>query len=168
MTPRIEPMRPADWPTVRAIYEQGIATRLATFETNTPDWPEWDAARLPAPRLVARSGETIAGWAALSPVSRRPVYAGVAEVSVYVAADWRGHGVGAALLAALITGAEAAGIWTLQAVMFPENTASVALHRRHGFRLVGRRERIARLDGRWRDTVIYERRSAIVGMEDSG
>lgn len=161
----IEAMRPGDWPQVRAIYQEGIATRQATFETAAPDWESWDAGHLPGCRIVARDGETILGWAALSAVSRRRVYAGVAEVSVYVAGSARGQGIGNLLMAALIAGSEQDGFWTLQASIFPENRASVGLHFKHGFREVGRRERIARLDGRWRDTVVLERRSRIVGLD---
>jgi phosphinothricin acetyltransferase len=151
-------MLPTDWHRVREIYAQGIATNQATFETTVPEWPEWDAKYLPAPRLVARGADVI-GWAALSRVSSREVYRGVCEVSIYVAAEARGQGAGRALLEELITQSEAAGIWTLQASVFPENEASVTLHLRHGFRLVGRRERIAKHHGKWRDTVILERRS---------
>jgi phosphinothricin acetyltransferase len=152
-------MVPADWPAVARIYAEGIATRLATFETATPSWEEWDAGHLPAPRVVAEAAGGMLGWAALSPVSRRAVYRGVAEVSLYVAESARRRGVGRALLAALIERAEPAGLWTLQATIFADNEPSVRLHESLGFRLVGRRERIAQLDGRWRDTVLYERRS---------
>jgi phosphinothricin acetyltransferase len=148
---------------VRVIYLEGIATGNATFETSAPEWETWDAAHLPHGRLVARADGEIAGWAALSPISSRCVYAGVAEVSVYVAATARGSGTGRALIAALIEASEAAGIWTLQAGVFPENTASLALFEKSGFRLVGRRERIGRLDGRWRDTLLLERRSVVAG-----
>ena len=158
-------MEPADWPSVREIYAQGIATGHATFETEAPSWADWDASHSPCPRLVARRGETVCGWAALSPVSARKVYAGVAEVSVYVAEGQRGSGLGRQLLEALIAAAEANDIWTLQAVMFPENAGSVALHRRCGFREVGRRERIARHDGRWRNTALFERRSQRIGID---
>jgi phosphinothricin acetyltransferase len=156
-------LRPDDWPQVRAIYEEGIATGQATFETAAPEWAEWDRARLPVCRLAARAGDELLGWAALSPVSARACYAGVAEVSVYVRAAARGRGVGTALLRALQAASEAAGLWTLQGACFPENAASVALLRRCGFRVVGRRERIARLNGAWRDTVLLERRSPVVG-----
>ncbi|HEX5817307.1 MAG TPA: GNAT family N-acetyltransferase [Gemmatimonadales bacterium] len=152
-------LAPADWPAVERIYAEGIATRMATFETATPSWEEWDAAHLVAPRLVALLDGGMAGWAALSPVSRRAVYRGVAEVSVYVADSARRRGVGRALLEALIERADAAGLWTLQATIFAENGPSIRLHEEAGFRLVGRRERIAQLDGRWRDTVLYERRA---------
>ncbi|HTG17690.1 MAG TPA: GNAT family N-acetyltransferase, partial [Blastocatellia bacterium] len=142
----------------RAIYEEGIATGLGTFETAAPSWEQWDAARLPHSRFVARE-QGVIGWAALSPVSQRSCYAGVAEVGVYVAAAARGQGVGRALLEALIDSSEAHGIWTLQGATIAENAASLALQARCGFRVIGRRERIARLDGVWRDTVLTERRS---------
>jgi phosphinothricin acetyltransferase len=151
-------LEPADWPEVERIYAEGIATRMATFETATPSWEDWDAAHLAAPRLVAVLEDGMAAWAVLSPVSRRAVYRGVAEVSVYVAGSARRRGVGRALLEALLARADAAGLWTLQATIFAENGPSVRLHEAAGFRLVGRRERIAQLDGRWRDTVLYERR----------
>jgi L-amino acid N-acyltransferase YncA len=162
----IRPLIAADWPQVRAIYAEGIATGTATFTTAPPDWAEWDAGHLPTCRLVATAPaapETVLGWAALSPVSGRCVYAGVAEVSVYVAAAARGQGVGSALLAALVAGSEAQGLWTLQAGIFPDNDSSLRLHEAAGFRLVGRRERIGQLRGQWRDTLLLERRSAIVG-----
>jgi len=150
---------PADWPSVERIYAEGIASRMATFETRTPSWEEWDAGHLAAPRLVAEADGAMLGWAALSPVSRRTAYRGVAEVSVYVADRARRRGVGRALLAALVAQADAAGLWTLQATIFAENAPSIRLHEAAGFRLVGRRERIATLDGRWHDTVLYERRT---------
>ena len=166
MTPSVEKMRPEHWPQVRAVYLEGLATGEATFETEAPDWGRWDASHLKACRLVALAqGGRVAGWAALGPVSARAVYAGVAEVSVYVAAEFRGRGVGRALLEALVGESEAEGIWTLQAGIFPENVASVALHESCGFRLVGRRERVGRLRGRWRDTVLLERRSRTVGVD---
>jgi phosphinothricin acetyltransferase len=152
-------MAPGDWDAVRQIYEQGIATGNATFETSAPDWTTWDAAHLTGHRLVADDGTAVIGWAALSTVSDRCVYAGVAEHSVYVHADARGRGVGRALLEALIATAEAAGIWTIQTGIFPENTASMRLHQGCGFRIVGVRERIGQHHGRWRDTVLLERRS---------
>lgn len=159
----IEPMRPDDWEQVRAIYLEGIATGHATFETTAPNWETWDIGHLTDCRLVARDGATLLGWAALSPVSRRLVYEGVAEVSVYIAATARGKGVCGKLLASLIADSEEHGFWTLQASIFPENLASVALHLKHGFRELGRRERIAKLHGIWRDTVVLERRSSVVG-----
>ncbi len=160
----VKSMRPEDWEAVRAIYSEGLATGVATFETSAPGWEDWDNNHLPCCRLAAWSqeagtGERLAGWAALSPVSRRKVYAGVAEVSVYIAGWARGQGAGRMLLEALIRDSEQAGIWTLQASIFAENTASRALHRSCGFREVGLREKIARRDGAWHDTVLMERRS---------
>jgi L-amino acid N-acyltransferase YncA len=165
--PTIEPLRPADWPAVEAIYLEGIATGLATFEQRAPSWPAWDGAHRGDCRLVARDSDgTVLGWAALSPYSARAVYSGVAELSVYVAEAARGRGVGSALLTALIAESEEAGIWTLQAGVFPENEASLRLHARFGFRRVGVRERIGRdVTGRWRDVVLLERRSAKVGVD---
>ena len=160
----IGPMRAEDWEQARAIYLEGIATGQATFETEAPSWEEWDAAHLPFARLVARDEDGVAGWAALSAVSQRCVYGGVAEVSVYVAHTHRQSGIGRKLLEALIAASEENGIWTLQAGMFPENPGSLALHRRCGFREVGRRERIGKLNGLWRDTILMERRSAVVGV----
>jgi phosphinothricin acetyltransferase len=148
---------------MRAVFLEGVATGQATFETGAPEYREWDAAHLAEPRLVAADAEGLAGWAALSPVSRRTCYTGVAEVSVYVAARCRGRGVGTRLLTELVAVSERLGLWTLQAVVFPENPASVRLHEACGFRLVGRRERIARLGGVWRDTLLLERRSPSVG-----
>jgi len=156
----IAPMNPDDWPAVRAIYLEGIATGNATFETAAPEWPEWEARHLRHSRLVARQEGEIVGWSALSPISSRFVYRGVAEVSIYVAERARGRGIGRALLMALIAESERQGIWTLQAGIFPENTASVELHQRGGFRIVGYRERIGQAsDGAWRNTVLLERRS---------
>ena len=158
----VEALTAADWPAVRAIYEEGIASGDATFETDAPSWQSWDAAHLPEHRLVARLDDEVVGWAALSPVSERCVYAGVAEVSVYVARHSRGRGVGHALLEELVRSSEAAGIWTLQAGVFPENEASLALHRECGFRIVGVRTAIGKHHGVWRDVVLLERRSAKV------
>ena len=157
-------MKPADWDEVRAIYREGIETRNATFETEVPGWEEWNAGHHPFARLVARDESGILGWAALSPVSSRACYAGVAEASIYVARrSWR-SGIGRALLDALIRASEEHGVWTLQASIFPENAASMALVKRCGFREMGRRERIAKLDGAWRDTVLLERRSTVAGQ----
>jgi phosphinothricin acetyltransferase len=164
MAIEISEMTPDDWPSVRAIYLEGIATGNATFETAAPEWSAWDASHMPQCRLTARVGSSIAGWAALSRVSGRCIYAGVAEVSVYIAADARRAGVGRALLAALIDASEREGIWTLQAGIFPENEASLALFTLSGFRTVGRRERIGQMNGCWRDTLLLERRSARVGI----
>ena len=153
-----------DWPQVRAIYAEGIDSGDATFETAPPEWERWNAGHLEACRLVARSGGEVVGWAALSSVSNRPAYAGVAEASLYIAAPARGRGIGSKLMAAVIEAAERAGIWTLQSSTFPENTASLALQRKFGFRVIGTRERIACHHGRWRDTVLLERRSRVVGI----
>lgn len=159
----VRPMTPADWPEVRAIYAEGIATGDATFETSAPEWAAWDAGHTAEHRFVAVDADgVVLGWVACSPVSDRCVYAGVLELSVYVAAAARGRGVGSALLAALVASTEAAGVWTLQTGIFPENAASLALHARHGFRVVGTRERIGRMNGTWRDTVLLERRSAAI------
>jgi phosphinothricin acetyltransferase len=155
----IRTMRPDDWPAVRTIYEQGIATRQATFETAAPAWEAWHAGHLAEPRIVAEVDGEVIGWAALSPVSRRPCYAGVVEESVYVHEGARGRGAGRTLLERLCSDADAAGIWTIQTSIFPENVASLELHKRCGFRVVGTRERIAQLDGAWRDTVLMERRA---------
>ena len=152
----IEAMKPANWESVRAIYEQGIITGNATFETEAPDWEQWNRCRLEVARLVARCDGQVVGWAVLSPVSTRPVYAGVAEVSLYVAASARGRGVGTSLLRALIETSEKVGIWTLQGSIFPENAASLSLVKRCGFREVGRRERIGQRNGVWRDTILVE------------
>jgi len=160
----VETMRPEAWQAVRIIYQEGIDTGQATFEATVPSWDEWDAGKYPDCRLVAKRGEAIVGWAALSPVSRREVYAGVAEVSVYVAKSVRGEGVGTALLQALIESSENAGLWTLQASMFPENKVSVALHKACGFRIVGEQKKIARHHGVWHDTILLERRSRRVGI----
>jgi phosphinothricin acetyltransferase len=156
----------ADWEDVSSIYREGIETGLATFETEVPSWEQWDLKHLPNPRLVAedKTGRVV-GWAALSPVSARSVYRGVAEVSVYVAQECRGKGIGRQLLNALIEQSEGHGIWTLQSSMFRENSATRSLHKACGFREVGIRERIGELDGAWRDTVLMERRSSVVGKE---
>jgi L-amino acid N-acyltransferase YncA len=161
----IDAMQAADWDQVRGIYLEGIATGHATFETAAPTWEHWDTAHLQFARLVARCGAAVIGWAALSPISSRSVYAGVAEVSVYVSQSARGRGVGYALLDRLVVESEGNGIWTLQAGILPENQASIALHRRCGFREVGRREKIGKLHGVWRDVVILERRSQRVGID---
>ena len=165
MDTEIVPMTKGDWPSVSEIYESGIATGQATFQTSAPNWTAWDGSHLSSCRLVARAPDgTIEGWAALSPVSSRPVYAGVAEVSIYVAESARGHGVGRRLLETLIVESEKDGRWTLQAGIFPENEASIALHVSCGFRIVGRRERIGCRDGVWRDNLLLERRSSVVGV----
>jgi len=154
-----------DWDSVCSIYRAGITTGNATFETEAPDWTRWNNSHLPTPRLVAISSQSVVGWAALSAVSTRAVYAGVAEVSVYVAGESRGLGIGRALLATLIHESEMNGIWTLQASIFPENVASICLHKACGFREVGRREHIGKMEGVWRDTILLERRSKLVGYD---
>jgi L-amino acid N-acyltransferase YncA len=179
----IEPMTAADWPAVKRIYEEGIATGLATFERAAPEWEAWDHSHRPDCRLVARKtggdgeprgagrapgdpGGAVLGWVALSRYSARAVYSGVAELGIYIAAEARGSGVGSALLAALIAASEAAGVWTLQSGVMANNTASLALHEKFGFRRVGVRKRIGRDEkGVWRDVVLLERRSSIVGVE---
>ena len=156
-------LRPDDWPEVGRIFEEGIRTGNATFETEVLSWEAWDAAHLPAHRLVAERDGRVVGWIALAPVSPRKCYAGVAEVSTYVAEDARGEGVGRELLAALIESSERGGIWTLETGVFPENEPSLRLLQRFGFRVVGTRERIGRMYGMWRDVTFLERRSEVVG-----
>jgi phosphinothricin acetyltransferase len=159
-------MTQGDWPSVREIYEAGIATGHATFELAAPAWAEWDRAHLADHRLVATDPDgVVAGWVALSPVSDRCAYAGVVEHSVYVHPAYRRRGIGRQLLLALVDSTERAGIWTIQTGIFPENRASVALHEAVGFRVIGRRERIGKLGGRWRDTLLLERRSTSVGSD---
>jgi L-amino acid N-acyltransferase YncA len=163
----IKSLETRDWNDLRKIYLEGLVTGVATFETNAPTQAEWDTGHLSFGRIGAHSvpdGRLI-GWAALSSVSRRQAYVGIAEVSVYVAAAARGTGVGRALLQALILESESNGIWTLQASIFPENLASFRLHESLGFRIVGNRERISKLLGVWRNTVILERRSKVVGID---
>jgi len=161
----IREMKPEDWQIVRSIYEEGIATELATFETQSPEWEKWDKAHIQTCRLVAEEYSLgIVGWAALSPVSNREVYSGVMEVSVYVAQASRGKGIGKKLLQRLIKDSEANGIWTLQSAILSENEASIRLHLISGFRLVGKRERLGKLNKQWRDVVLMERRSKKVGM----
>ena len=157
-------MSAEDWPEVARIFEQGIATGNATFERSAPSWELWAAARCPEPRLVARDGSGVLGWAALSAVSGRAVYRGVGSVSIYVDPGHGRRGIGRALLEELIRASERVGFWTLEAGIFPENVASIALHKGCGFRLVGTHERLGQMpDGRWRDVVLYERRSEVVG-----
>jgi L-amino acid N-acyltransferase YncA len=158
----IDLLRTADWPAVREIYEAGIATGNATFDTTAPDWPAWDAGHLSDHRLVARHDGRVVGWVALAPVSDRCAYVGVAEDSIYVAPEAQGRGVGRALLDAVVASAERGGIWTVQTGIFPENQASIRLHEACGFRVVGVRERLGRLHGRWRDVVLLERRSPVI------
>jgi L-amino acid N-acyltransferase YncA len=155
----IRELREEDWPAVRAIYEQGIAGRNATFATEAPDWDAWDRSQLDGHRLVAVEDGRVVAWIVVHPVSPRPCYSGVVEHSVYVDTDAQGKGVGRALLERLIVDTEKAGIWTIQTGIFPENEASLALHLKCGFRVVGTQERIGQLDGVWRDVVVVERRS---------
>ena len=158
----IRELRAEDWPAVREIYEQGIAGRNATFETETPSWEAWDRAQLDRHRFVAVEDGRVVGWVVAHPVSLRPCYAGVVEHSVYVHDGWHGRGIGRALLERLTSDTEQAGIWTIQTGIFPENEASLALHVKCGFRVVGTQERLGKLDGVWRDVVVVERRSEVI------
>jgi phosphinothricin acetyltransferase len=160
----IREFKESDYPFVKEIYEQGIATKNATFETTAPEWEEWDKKYMSACRFVALLNDEVVGWAALTAVSGRCVYAGVCEISLYIHNDHKGKGVGKQLLDKLITSSEANGIWTLQAGIFPENAASIKIHLDLGFRELGRREKIGKMDGTWRDTVLLERRSKVVGI----
>jgi len=160
----VESMTEQDWPRVRDIYAEGIEFGDATFETVAPDWETWNAAHLRVCRLVARCDGEVVGWAALSPTSSREAYAGVTEASLYIASSARCRGSGSKLMAALIEASEQAGIWTLHSSTFPENTPSLALQQRFGFRVIGTRERVACHYGRWRDTVLLERRSRVAGI----
>ncbi|HXS54957.1 MAG TPA: GNAT family N-acetyltransferase [Hanamia sp.] len=161
----ITTMLPEHWEAVKTIYEDGIATGNATFQTAAPGWQEWDDAHLKSCRIIATENNEVLGWAALSPVSSRCVYAGVAEVSVYVATNARGKKVGSLLLKELINQSEENGIWTLQSGIFPENKASISLHEKNGFRIMGYRERIGKMGNVWRDNLILERRSVTVGID---
>ena len=158
-------MTAADWPRVKAIYEEGIATGHATFETQAPSWEGWKGKFLPQLLLVSEVDGEVLGWAGLSPVSDRCVYGGVAEVAVYVAPEAQGEGVGTLLLNALVEASEEKGLWTLQAGIFPENVGSVRLHEKCGFRIVGKRERLGKMKGVWRDVLLLERRSTRVGAD---
>lgn len=158
-------MAPADWEVVKRIYEEGIATGQATFQTEAPGWEQWDEGHLPDMRFVLRLNDRIAGWAALSAVSGRCVYSGVAEVSIYIGEEFRGKKFGDQLLAHLIGESEKKKIWTIQAGIFPENLGSLKLHMKHGFRLVGLREKLGKHYDTWRDVNFLERRSAVVGMD---
>ncbi|MBM7541993.1 GNAT family N-acetyltransferase [Amphibacillus cookii] len=157
-------MLPTDWSQVKRIYEEGIASGHATFEREAPTWTAWDASHLKACRWVATQGDRVLGWTALSPTSSRCVYRGVTEVSVYIGCDYRGNGVGRALLKKVIESSEQEGIWTIHSGIFPENKASVALHQSLGFRQVGYFERIGKMEDKWRDTIYLERRSQVVGI----
>jgi phosphinothricin acetyltransferase len=158
----IQEMAASDWEQVRSIYLEGLREGNSTFETEAPSWDAWDESHHTTPRLVMRAGDRVVGWAAFSPVSKRRVYSGVAEVTIYVTQSARAKGIGRALLEALIEESERAGIWTLQASIFPENVASVELHLKCEFREVGKRESIAKLHGVWRDTILLERRSKLM------
>lgn len=167
MTTEVIKMLPQHAETVLRVYSEGLATGQATFNTEVPSWQEWDKGHLPHSRLVATQDGSVLGWAALSPVSARYCYRGVAEVSIYIGSGTRGKGVGSLLLEALIEESEANGIWTLHSSTFPENTASITLQKKNGFRVIGYRERIAELHGEWRNTVLLERRSRKVGVTPS-
>jgi L-amino acid N-acyltransferase YncA len=160
----IKPLEPDHWYDVKRIYEEGIATRNATFETTAPSWESWDSAHIKNCRFVAIEGNAIVGWAALTPVSGRCVYAGVADISIYVSENHRGKRIGNLLLQKLVESSEEEGLWTLQAGIFPENKASVALHEKNGFHLIGARQKIGKMDNVWRDTLLLERRSTVVGI----
>jgi len=157
-------MQPTDWEAVKRIYEEGIATGNATFQQQAPDWKEWDSSHLQHSRIIAKENDAIAGWAALTAVSGRCVYAGVAEVSVYVSENARGKGLGKKLLQSLVEESEANNIWTLQAGIFPENISSIKIHEDCGFHILGTREKIGQMNGTWRDTILMERRSKIIGV----
>jgi L-amino acid N-acyltransferase YncA len=161
---RISKLLKEHYPAVAGIYEQGIQSGHATFQSDVPSWEEWDQTHLVHSRMVAIENDNVVGWAALTPVSGRCVYAGVAEVSVYVRDDHKGKGIGKLLLQGLIEDSEKNNIWTLQAGIFPENGSSISIHAALGFRKVGYRERIGQMNGKWRDTVLLERRSSVVGM----
>jgi len=160
----IRPMEAKDWVSVAKIYAEGIATGLATFEKDIPSYETWDSAHMKTCRLIAEQDDSILGWAALSPVSSRCVYGGVGEVSVYVGQNSRGLGVGKLLMESLIKESEQEGLWTLQSGIFPENEGSIELHKKVGFRFIGKREKVGKLDGVWKDNVLYERRSKVVGI----
>lgn len=159
-----ETLKSKHWPAVKEIYEQGIATGNATFQSSAPEWKSWSKDHLKHSRIIAKEDEIILGWAALSAVSGRCVYAGVAEVSVYVSDNARGKGLGYLLLKKLVEESELNGIWTLQAGIFPENIASARIHEKCGFRIIGRRERIGKMNDTWRDTMLLERRSKTVAV----
>jgi L-amino acid N-acyltransferase YncA len=163
--PIIERMTAESWSDVARIYESGIATKNATFQTSVPDWDTWDRDHRKDCRIIAKIKARVVGWAAISDISDRPVYSGVAEISIYVDLHFRGKGVGDSLMDATIKESELNGIWTLQAGIFPENVASLKLHQKYGFRTVGVRERLGRMDDRWRDVLLLERRSKTVGID---
>ena len=161
----IREMKPEDWAQVSQIYQEGINTGFATFEQQIPSYESWDQAHVKSCRLVAEESNQLLGWAALSPVSSRCVYGGVGEVSIYVGAQSRGKGVGKALLKHLIEESEKAGFWTIQSGIFPENKASMVLHEKLGFRFIGKRERVGKIKGIWKDNLLFEKRSNIVGID---
>ena len=163
----VREMLPGDSNRVLEIYRMGLETRNATFETTVPSWNEWDSRHLPHSRFVSVENEKVTGWAALTPFSARKVYRGVAEVSIYIASSFRGIGIGSVLMEKIITSSELNGIWTLVSSVFPENEATLKLHAKFGFRIIGKRERIARLDGIWKDTVLLERRSSVIFNENN-
>jgi phosphinothricin acetyltransferase len=161
---QIIPLTSRHWEAVKKIYEEGIATGNATFQQEAPDWDTWNLSHVEKPRLVCLTDDTVMGWAAITPVSGRCVYAGVGEVSVYVSESARGKGIGKKLLQALIEQSEQENFWTLQAGIFPENLASIAIHEQAGFRIIGIREKIGKMNGVWRNTVLLERRSTVAGL----
>lgn len=161
----IRPMLATDWDSVANIYKEGIETGVATFETNTPSFDAWNKAHISTCRFVAENKNEILGWVALSPVSNRCVYGGVAEISVYISASSRGKGVGKLLLEHVIRASEKEGIWTLQSGVFPTNHGSIKLHKSAGFRMIGTRERVGKLHGKWIDNILFERRSKVVGVD---
>lgn len=165
---RVRPFAQQDFVSVKDIYQQGIDTGDATFQETAKEWHEWDDSMLETCRLVALDGAAVVGWAALSPVSSRAVYRGVAEVSIYISHRARARGVGQKLLSHLVTASEANNIWTLQAGIFPENGASIALHKNNGFRVLGTREKVGKMNNIWRDSVLMERRSQVVGLDSAG
>ena len=162
---RIRSMHATDWEVVSRIYAEGIRTGFATFEQQVPSYEIWDKAHVASCRLVAEDEGQVLGWAALSPVSSRCVYGGVAEVSVYIGENSRGKGVGKTLLNQLVRASEEAGFWTIQSGIFPENEASIALHEKVGFRFIGRRERVAKNHGVWKDNLLFEKRSKTIGID---
>ena len=161
----ISTLQKEDWTAVKNIYELGIATGIATFETAAPTWEQWDNNHLALGRLVAVSNQAVIGWAALTPISNRCIYQGVAEVSIYIHPDYRGKGIGKLLLKNLVFESEKADIWTLHSAIFRENIGSIALHKKIGFRMIGYREKIGKLNGIWKDNVLMERRSQVVGVD---
>ncbi|MEP2278063.1 N-acetyltransferase family protein [Maribacter sp.] len=161
----IRTMLSTDWESVAKIYQEGIATGIATFETNVPTYETWNSAHMSTCRFVAENKDDILGWVALSPVSNRCVYGGVAEISVYISSNSRGKGLGKLLLEHVIATSEQEGIWTLQSGVFPTNYGSIKVHQATGFRMIGKRERIGKLHGKWVDNLLFERRSSVIGVD---